>query len=81
MVCHGFRGVGLLESATLYEVARSDDPWFLFCSQHQTPTLSWSDPSTPASGAVYYYLVRAYAPYVGSWGMDSNRMERTWVCP
>jgi hypothetical protein len=37
-------------------------------------------PETPPVGQVYYYLARAGAPHVGSWGADSAGHERHGVC-
>ncbi|HYV86423.1 MAG TPA: hypothetical protein VFB49_10970 [Patescibacteria group bacterium] len=70
-------------NARTYQVARSDRPDFV---GDCVVTLS-SDyssrvdiPGEPPVGAVYYYLVRAFAPRIGSWGADSSGKERTGIC-
>jgi hypothetical protein len=68
--------------ATGYQVARADDPEFLvgaICST--TATAAWSDGDLPSEWGVFYYLVRPFTPYLGSWGQTSARVERTLVCP
>jgi len=67
--------------AATYEVARSESDQFTTCSLYLTPIPFWSDPTLPAPGGAWYYLVRSYAPYIGSWGEKSNLVERTGVCP
>jgi len=67
--------------ATSYEVARSADPQFLSaCTTVTTSETYWIDTEPMTAGACHYYLVRALAPYAGSWGENSD-MERTNVCP
>ena len=63
--------------ATNYEAARSTAPDFsVACVLFATTGTSWVDAEPLAPGAVFYYLVRAAAPYVGSWGRDSTGVER-----
>ncbi len=67
--------------ATRYLVARSDRPDFSSaCVTYTTQQLYWVDADSPASGAVFHYLVRGLEPYAGSWGAGSNGVERI-VCP
>jgi hypothetical protein len=62
-------------------VARSTQPDFASnCWLNQTDQLYWIDTEDPGSGNLFHYLVRAYAPNPGSWGMDSEGLERV-VCP
>ena len=69
--------------ATSYDVARSTAPDF------STDCVLWSgitadriyDADEPASGTVFFYLVRAAAPIVGSWGQRSPAVERDFSCP
>ena len=68
--------------ATSYEVARSTARDFSSdCVTVQLAQTSWSDPEWPAAGATFYYLNRPIAPNVGSWGQDSQGLERSNVCP
>jgi hypothetical protein len=67
--------------AALYEVARSLDPDFtLDCRVFATADALLADAETPPAGEVYFYLVRAAAPFAGSWGVASSDAERTPVC-
>ena len=50
------------------------------CVGVETSDTFWIDTSTPPPGGVFFYLVRALAPNVGSWGQDSEGNERTNVC-
>ena len=68
--------------ATSYEVARSDRPNFSPCVSLGTTTAAClSDPAVPPARAVYFYLVRAASPNVGSWGQNSAGSERILSCP
>jgi hypothetical protein len=68
--------------ATLYELARSDRPDFASaCMTWTTSSTTFADPDTPSPEEGFYYLVRALAPYIGSWGQDSSGIERSAVCP
>jgi hypothetical protein len=68
--------------ATSYEVARADDPQFTVgCMTVTRSETFWQDPDLPADGAFFYYLVRPLAPNVGSWGENSENIERTNICP
>ncbi len=40
----------------------------------------WSDADLPATGSVFYYLVRPSSPYAGSWGAGSDGVERVMGC-
>lgn len=67
--------------ASLYEVSRSDRPDFAGpCPTSTTIRTIWIDRDVPPSRGVFYYLVRAVAPHVGSWGTRSSGVERTNVC-
>ena len=68
--------------ATSYEVARAGAPDFsVGCITFATVDTYWNDSSVPAAPGVYYYLVRAAAPGIGSWGSDSAGTERANICP
>jgi hypothetical protein len=68
--------------ATDYEVARSTDPRFAIdCVVHATVATYWEDGTPVPVGACFHYLVRSTQPNVGSWGADSEGVERTPVCP
>lgn len=70
------------EGATLYEIARSPRPAFdLDCPVATSSTASYLDATTPLTGEALFYLVRAVAPHVGSWGRDSSGVERSPSCP
>lgn len=67
--------------ATAYQAARSSRPDFTAnCATVQTSVNNWTDPVRPPKGGVFYYLVRATAPHLGSWGQDSSGREITAVC-
>ena len=67
--------------ATEYGVVRSPSPRFSgICPGTITTATCWSPPDDPAPGVVYYFLVRATAPYPGSWGQDSSGTERQVAC-
>ncbi len=67
---------------THYEVARSADASFTDdCFVEETTDAFWVDNDSPAAGDVYFYLVRASRPTVGSWGLDSEGVDRTGICP
>ena len=38
------------------------------------------DPDVPLSGEVFYYLNRPLLPNAGSWGQDSELLERMVPC-
>jgi len=68
--------------ATHYEVARSSDPRFIDdCMLTETMSLSWVVDEPVQPGVCRHYLVRPSQPQVGSWGADSEGVERTTVCP
>jgi len=68
--------------ATQYEVARSATHDFSTgCVRVLRSGTAWSDNEEPPPGRSFFYLVRATAPNVGSWGADSTGAERTGVCP
>jgi len=70
------------DGASLYELARSDRPDFSgSCTTATTPLTIWFDPEVPQSDEGFYYLVRAATPHAGSWGTDSEAVERTVDCP
>jgi hypothetical protein len=68
--------------ATEYLVVRSPDPGFLGgCAWYVvTSGTCWSDPESPPAGDAFNYLVRANAPYQGSWGSDASGVERSVAC-
>ena len=67
--------------ATSYEAARSTTPQFSSgCTTTTTAATHWSDTAPVPEGVCHYYLVRAFAPHVGSWGAASSG-ERTGICP
>ncbi len=67
--------------ATEYDVARSTAPDFSTdCMLFVTTAALLNDPDTPPSGTVYHYLNRSSLPATGSWGQDSNGIERTFSC-
>ena len=67
--------------ATAYEVVRSSFPDFSAdCTSFPPSGTCITDTGAPPFGAGYYYIVRAVAPLVGSWGLDSNGNERM-PCP
>lgn len=69
-------------AATGYQIARSDDATFGSCMIWLSTTQSCgADESAPSPGQTFYYLVRASNPWAGSWGADSEGMERTLGCP
>lgn len=68
--------------ATSYEVARSTDPQFgSDCVVTPTTSTSWRDTEPVPSGVCFHYLVHSSQPNVGSWGADSEGVERTPTCP
>jgi hypothetical protein len=68
--------------ATRYEVARSPAPDFSSgCVLFTTSTTSIVDPTFLGPGQIFYNLNRASAPQAGSWGADSDGVERSFVCP
>ncbi len=69
-------------NATLYEAARSSSSdYSTDCLLEVTVDTKWVDGRIPPTTAVFYYLSRAAAPNVGSWGESSSGIERTFVCP
>jgi hypothetical protein len=67
--------------ATEYDVARSTSPDFSTdCVQFTTTTTMIVDTDVPPPGTVYHYLNRASLPTLGSWGQDSNGVERSFSC-
>lgn len=66
--------------ATSYEVIRSDFSTFPTCTSFTTTSASVVDPALPGPELFFYYLVRATAPFVGSWGQDWTGIERVPTC-
>ncbi len=65
-----------------YQVARSSARSFAGCSTLvSTAETCASDATVPAIRQVFHYLVRAQAPYAGSWGVNSGGAERLLTCP
>jgi hypothetical protein len=67
--------------STSYKVGRSLVPRFQNqCNLYSTNVPGWSDAETPPPGKVFYYVLRASTPYIGSWGTTSLGVERTVSC-
>jgi len=67
--------------AIRYEVLRSRAPDLSApCAGWLTTGTEVTDPGTPVPEGAYYYLVRAQAPNVGSWGRASAGAERRDLC-
>ena len=67
--------------ATVYDVVRSSTPQFdAGCLSFATNDAYVVDASVPVSGGRFYYLVRAAAPHVGSWGERSDGSPRAVGC-
>jgi len=67
--------------ARLYQVVRSDRADFTsVCTLVTTPDRYWVDPDPPPPGQVQFYMTRAFTPHAGSWGVDSEELERTLSC-
>jgi N-acetylneuraminic acid mutarotase len=69
----------------VYEVLRSTRPDFAvdcttFPVVGYVPLPVFLDSESPLEGEAFYYLVRAVAPNMGSWGADSSGVERNPVC-
>jgi hypothetical protein len=74
---------GYQVDATQYDLVYSPRKDFSGGCTIQTftpPNLFVDSPETPPVGQAYYYLARAGAPHVGSWGADSAGHERTGLC-
>lgn len=68
--------------ASEFLVVRSDQRDFLAnCMTFTSTGTVIVDPQFPSLGGAYFYLVRAEAPLVGSWGPDSLGVERTICVP
>jgi len=64
-----------------YDVARADSGDFAAgCFILASPGPVWVDIEDPSSGGGFYYLVRAATPFTGSWGVDSDGVDRS-ACP
>jgi putative metal-binding protein len=67
--------------ATEYALARSSVGSFSSCSHVSFPTSTCDVVTeTPSAGQVYFYLVRAWSPWAGSWGTNSSGQERQLDC-
>ncbi|MEE8184101.1 MAG: hypothetical protein V3T95_02225, partial [Acidobacteriota bacterium] len=67
--------------ATSYQVARSDSADFsAICANFITSDPFFDDPEITAPGTIRFYLVRALLTFLGSWGQDSDDMERIFSC-
>lgn len=70
----------LQPAATQYQAVRSEGSRFdVPCATFATTGSGWLDPSVPDEDEAYFYLVRARAPNVGSFGLRSDGTERE-VC-
>ena len=68
--------------ATSYQVLRSDQSDFGgTCMTVVVPTPVWNDPDLPGAAQVFYYLMRPFTPFAGSWNADSDGVERVLSCP
>jgi hypothetical protein len=68
-------------AATGYLVARSGEGAFDTCSYTAaTAATCTTESATPAPGEVFHYLVRAQAPWPGSWGAGEPAGERLLTC-
>ena len=69
--------------AVAYAVARGDSRRFDgSCVLQSAATAALTDAEVPApNGGIFFYLVRATSPNIGSWGADSNGTERAFSCP
>jgi hypothetical protein len=73
---------GAQPGATDYEVLRSNDATFGGgCVSTLVSGATCVSGLAPADGETYHYLVRTIAPFAGSWGTDSDDVERIIVCP
>jgi len=69
------------ERAFDYQVARSRLRDFSGeCDGFYSTMPAWNDAELPGPGEAFYYLVRAYSPYAGSWGWNSEGVERIVPC-
>jgi hypothetical protein len=67
--------------ATMYEAQRSGTPDFSGgCSGIITADPLFIDLQVPPSGSAFFYMNRAIAPFLGSWG-ENSMGERIDVCP
>jgi hypothetical protein len=67
--------------ASSYQIARSGQADFSSgCWLNVTQQFYFVDAEDPVSGDLFHYLVRAFEPNPGSWGVNSGNVERT-VCP
>ncbi len=70
------------QNATSYELARSTTPDFsVSCASFAASSPTFQDLLIPKMHVILYYIVRAMAPHVGSWGKTSAGTERTTSCP
>jgi len=68
--------------ATLYRVVRSTRRDFASaCVGWDSGLTKLKDLAVPSPGGAYYYLNRPIAPHIGSWGTNSQGVERTTMCP
>ncbi len=71
---------GAQPGATGYTLARSPfRDLHAGCKLGSSAVPSLSDAEVPAQGGVFYYLVRAASPWMGSWGQRTSGAERA-VC-
>lgn len=68
------------ERATLYNVVRSSRPDFASCSLISVNRSFWDDTEVPPAGSAFFYIVRAGAPNVGTWGKNSLGNDRSPAC-
>jgi len=68
--------------ATIYQLARSEDPRFqTACVSSWHTTTSATDTASAVAGPATFYHVRAAAPFAGTWGTDSSGSLRAPACP
>jgi len=69
------------ELATSTQLVRSGRVDFASgCTLFEQPGPPVDDPAVPPLGGAFYYLARATAPNVGSWGAGSSGVERVVPC-
>jgi len=68
--------------ASAYELSSS--PFVDFsspCALSSVGVTNYVDSAPLASGQIRFFVVRVAMPYFGSWGRDSQGMNRTLICP
>lgn len=69
------------DGAVSYQMLRATTPEFGgACETWETTGTQDTDPEAPPPGLAYYYLLRALAPFLGSWGQTASGEERIPAC-